>query len=66
MREPGQRGRLRGSPLDDALWVTREGIMNMEIYVYAGILAPMVALIVCTFALGAIELAERRIELDKN
>jgi hypothetical protein len=41
-------------------------MMNMEIYVYAGILAPMVALIVCTFALGAIELAERRIELDKN
>ena len=40
--------------------------MHTEIYVYAGILAPMVALIVCALALGAIELAERRIRLDKS
>jgi hypothetical protein len=35
--------------------------MNAEIYVYAGILAPMVALLVCT-----IELAERRIQVDRS
>lgn len=40
--------------------------MSTEIYVYAGILAPMVALILCAVALGAIELAERRVSLDKS
>ena len=50
----------------DALWVATEDLMNMETYVYAGILAPLVALIACTLALGAIELAVRRIAMDKS